>query len=74
MALPGQDRQLLGEPRLAYSGLPPAQHDARTSLPRGHQVIGQRSQLPATSDKGTAHSLNDIRPQSLPVTPIQFPG
>jgi hypothetical protein len=27
----------------------------------GHQIIGERSQLPITSNKGTAHPLDDIR-------------
>ena len=73
MTLPSQDRQLLREPRLAYSGLPPAQHDARTSLLRGHQVIGKRSQLPVTSNKGTAHPLNDIRPAVPASSPDTVP-
>ena len=69
MALPSQRHQLLGQPRLAYPRLPSTQHDAGTPLLGRHQIIGERSQLPITSNEGTAHPLDDIRLPCRPVSP-----
>ena len=68
MALPSQRHQLLGQPRLAYPRLPSTQHDAGMPLLGGHQTIGERSQLPVTSNKGTAHPLDNIRLLCRPVS------